>query len=252
MGNVESAKAGGDRFNMRNCLLVDGFGTCLGALFGSPFPTSIYIGQPAYKQMGGGTAYAVMTGLFLFVASLAGMFAFLQHLIPPAAVAPLLVFIGIVMTNYAFQAAPAAHGVAVVFALIPHIADLLKKQLDGTLLEVLQQDEVTPELTSQLADHQGVYLQSYGILSQGAIITGLLWGAIVALLIDGKLKHAMFFCLTAGLLALVGLIHAPTIGLTFSPIAGAYLLLAGLLGLLHRYQLVKEQPEEEQTETVPA
>jgi AGZA family xanthine/uracil permease-like MFS transporter len=157
-------------------------------------------------------------------------------LIPAAAVAPLLVFVGIVITNYAFQATPAAHGVAVAFALVPHIADLLKKQLDGTLLEVLQQGTATPALMARLADNQGVYLQSYGILSKGAIITGLLWGSILAFLIDRDLRKAMLFSLLASFLSLVGLIHADKIGLSLSPITLGYLVLTGLLGLFHLFE----------------
>ena len=70
--------------------------------------------------------YVLLTGLFLFVAALAGLFAFLQHLIPAAAISPLLIFVGIVMVQYAFQAVPLGHGVAIAIAMIPHIADLLK------------------------------------------------------------------------------------------------------------------------------
>jgi AGZA family xanthine/uracil permease-like MFS transporter len=157
-------------------------------------------------------------------------------LIPAAAVAPLLVFVGIVITNYAFQATPPAHGVAVAFALVPHIADLLKKQLDGTLLEVLQQGTATPALMARLADNQGVYLQSYGLLSKGAIITGLLWGSILAFLVDRDLRKAMLFSLLASFLSLVGLIHADKIGLSLSPITLGYLVLTGLLGLFHLFE----------------
>jgi AGZA family xanthine/uracil permease-like MFS transporter len=205
----------------------------LGALFGSPFPTTVHIGHPAYKQMGSRTGYALVAGTFLFLASLVGLYALLQHLIPTAAVAPLLVFVGIVITSYAFQATPADYGVAVAFALVPHIADLLKKQLDGTLLEVLQGGSATPDLMARLADHQGVYLQSYGLLSKGAIITGLLWASILAFLIDRNLHKAMLFSLLASLLSLTGLIHADKIGLSLSPIALGYLVLTGLLGLFH-------------------
>jgi AGZA family xanthine/uracil permease-like MFS transporter len=239
-GNVESAKAAGDRYDVRNAQLMDGFGTCLGAIFGSPFPTTVHIGHPAYKKMGSGTGYALATGLFLFLASLVGLFAFLQHLIPAAAVAPLLVFVGIVITHYAFQATPPAHGVALAFALIPHIADLLKKQLDGTLLEVMQQGSVTPELVSRLADNQGIYLSSYGLLSRGAIITSLLWGSILAFIIDRDLRKAMLFSLLAFGLSLVGLIHAERIGLSPSPITIGYLILTGLLGLFHLVQSRQE------------
>ena len=125
-----------------------------------------------------------------------------MNLIPAAAISPLLVFVGIVMTNYAFQATPPAHGVAVAFALLPHIADLLKKQLDGTLLEIFQESPASTELLSRLAENQGVYLQSYGLLSRGAIITGLLWGSILAFVIERKLRNAMFFALLAFILYL--------------------------------------------------
>ena len=240
-GNVESAKAAGDSYDLRTCQLVDGLGTCLGAAFGSPFPTSVYLGHPAYKQMGGRSAYALLTGLFLFAASLVGLFAFLQHLIPAAAISPLLVFVGIVMTTYAFQATPPAHGVAVAFALLPHIADLLKKQLDGTLLEVFQESPASTELLSRLAENQGVYLQSYGLLSRGAIITGLLWGSILAFLIERDLRNAMFFALLASVLSLVGLIHAEQIGFTWSPITIGYLILTGLLGLFYLLNVRREK-----------
>jgi AGZA family xanthine/uracil permease-like MFS transporter len=243
-GNVESAKSAGDSYDVRKCQLVDGFGTCLGTLFGSPFPTTVHIGHPAYKQMGSRTGYALATGLFLFLASLVGLYAFLQYLIPAAAVAPLLVFVGIVITNYAFQATPPAHGVAVAFALVPHIADLLKKQLDGTLLEVLQQGTATPALMARLADNQGVYLQSYGLLSKGAIITGLLWGSILAFLIDRDLRKAMLFSLLASFLSLVGLIHADQIGLSLSPITLGYLVLTGLLGLFHLFESRQARVDE--------
>ncbi len=241
MGNVESAYSAGDRYDVRTCLLVDGFGTCLGAVFGSPFPTTVYIGHPAYKKMGGGPGYVLLTGAFLLVASMAGLFGFLQHLIPPAAIAPLLVFVGIVMTQVAFQATPAAHGVAVAFALVPHIADLLKKQIDGTLLEVLHQGSSSPELLSRLAGNQGVYLQSYGLLSRGAIITGLLWGSILACLVDRDLRKAVGFGLFACGLSLMGVIHAEQIGFSLSPVALGYLVLAGLLGL---FQLVESRRQK--------
>jgi adenine/guanine/hypoxanthine permease len=120
-------------------------------------------GHPAYKQMGAPTNYALATGRFLWAASLVGLFAFLQHLIPAAAVALLLVFVGIVMCQSAFQSTP-AYGAAIAIALVPHIADLLKKQLDGTLLDVLQRGPVSPDLALRLAQNQSVNFQSYALL----------------------------------------------------------------------------------------
>lgn len=236
IGNVESARTAGDGYDMRRSMLLDGAGTCLGAFLGSPFPTTVYLGHPAYKQMGGRSGYTLLTGLFLFVAGVTGFFAFLQYLIPAAAIAPLLVFVGLVMTQYAFSATPPAHGVAVVFALLPHLADLLKKQLDGTLLEILQRNALTPEMVTRLEANQGIYLHSYGLLSRGAIITGLLWGSILAFMIDRDLRKAMAFSFFAFCLSAVGLIHAEQIGLSLSPVTLGYLVLTALLGVFHLLQ----------------
>jgi len=242
ISNVKSAQTAGDNYNVRTSVWADGLGTGVGALFGSPFPTTIYLGHPAYKQMGARTNYAVATGFLLWFASLMGLFAFLQHFIPAAGVAPLLVFVGIVMCQYAFQST-SKYGAAIAIALVPHIADLLKKQLDGTLSELLQQAPVTAELASRLAQNQGVYFQSYGFLSQGAIITSLLWGSIVALIIDGDLRRATYFSFFAFLLSLFGLIHAGQIGLSFSPITISYLCLTLLFGFFHRVQPGRQAAE---------
>ena len=44
--NLESAEAAGDRYEARSTLAVDGLGTVVAALCGSPFPTTVYIGHP--------------------------------------------------------------------------------------------------------------------------------------------------------------------------------------------------------------
>ncbi|MBM4371484.1 MAG: xanthine/uracil/vitamin C permease, partial [Deltaproteobacteria bacterium] len=44
MNNVESAEAAGDAYPVGPCQVADGAGTMLGALFGAPFPTTVYIG----------------------------------------------------------------------------------------------------------------------------------------------------------------------------------------------------------------
>ncbi|MDZ7269104.1 MAG: solute carrier family 23 protein [candidate division KSB1 bacterium] len=244
MNNVESAKAAGDDYPTAACQVIDGLGTTLGAVFGSPFPTTVYIGHPAYKRLGARTSYALLVGVVFFFAGMTGVIAFLRHLIPEASVAPLLVFVGIVIAQQAFRATPVGHGVAVAFALIPHIADLLNKQLQGTILELRGPNAATAELLARLAERQGVHLQGYAMLSQGAILTGLLWGAIVAFLIDGKLRSAMLFSGLAFLLALFGLIHAPTLGFSLSPPALGYLLLTILLGLCELFKVKKVEGGE--------
>ena len=51
MQNVESAEAAGDAFDTRSSMAVNGSGTILASLFGSCFPTTIYIGHPGWKGL---------------------------------------------------------------------------------------------------------------------------------------------------------------------------------------------------------
>ena len=50
--NIESAEAAGDSYDTRHSLTVNGIGSLAAALFGSAFPTTIYIGHPGWKALG--------------------------------------------------------------------------------------------------------------------------------------------------------------------------------------------------------
>ena len=50
--NLESAEAAGDRYPAAPCLAVNGIGTLTAAIFGSCFPTTIYIGHPGLESDG--------------------------------------------------------------------------------------------------------------------------------------------------------------------------------------------------------
>lgn len=63
--NIESAEASGDTFNTRDSLLANGIGTVVGSFFGSPFPTTIYIGHPGWKALGARAGYSTLNGIFM-------------------------------------------------------------------------------------------------------------------------------------------------------------------------------------------
>ena len=71
---------------------MDGLGTMVGTIFGSAFPTTVYIGHPAYKRLKGRCGYALGVGIVLFLGAIFGFIHFLYNLIPEAAVAGELVF----------------------------------------------------------------------------------------------------------------------------------------------------------------
>lgn len=58
--NLESAEAAGDRYNNFTSLSVNGIGSVAASLFGSAFPTTIYIGHPGWKALGARTGYSAL------------------------------------------------------------------------------------------------------------------------------------------------------------------------------------------------
>ena len=63
--NTESAAAAGDVYDTRAILLTEGFCTVLAGLCGGVVESTPYIGHPAYKAMGAGAGYTILTGLFI-------------------------------------------------------------------------------------------------------------------------------------------------------------------------------------------
>ncbi len=63
LNNVESAMAGGDKYDTREAMLTAAGGTLVASLFGSPFPTLIYIGHPGWKSVGARVGYSWATGV---------------------------------------------------------------------------------------------------------------------------------------------------------------------------------------------
>jgi AGZA family xanthine/uracil permease-like MFS transporter len=272
MNNVESAEAAGDTYNVRSCQIMDGVGTMAGALCGAPFPTTVYIGHPAYKRLGARCGYALGVGAVFFLGSLFGLVALFNNVIPQAAVAPMLVFVGIVITGQAFTATPARHAMAVAVAIIPHISDILCKKLYGalqqtgnylqgvcggcfppgtapadlsTVLTRLSQKDVPQELVGEILRDQGIHLCGQCALANGAIITGLMWGGMTALMIDGMYTRAMLFALGCALLTLTGFMHMGVLGFhIYSPWFYGYLLMALLFYLCHLFKLERHLDAE--------
>src|SRR5262249_44824311 len=73
--NIESAEAAGDPYETRRSLTINGIGSIAAALFGSAFPTTIYIGHPGWKALGARAGYSVLNGAFVTAICLTGTLA---------------------------------------------------------------------------------------------------------------------------------------------------------------------------------
>ncbi|MFQ5946932.1 MAG: MFS transporter [Anaerolineae bacterium] len=234
--NTESAIAAGDEYRTRDILLTEALATVLAGACGGVIQNTPYIGHPAYKAMGARAGYTFATGLVIGVGSALGVISLLVGWLPEAAVAPILVFIGLGITAQAFVASPTRHAPAVAMAFLPVVAALLLIHTGGVLSSL----ELSP---ADLAGEAKVTHQTLLVLGNGFILTALLWGSAVAWIIDRQLARAALVFVLCSVAALFGLIHSPLqTGALFLPwtvesalpemLSGAYGAVAGLCWLL--------------------
>src|SRR5262249_12253264 len=196
--NTGGAGAAGDEYATR-AILAPGAGAPLAAgICGGVVESTPYIGHPAYKKMGAGAGYAIATGLFVGLGGVLGYLPFLIDWIPAAAVAPILIYVGLEVLAQAFLATPARHAAAVSLAVLPSLAFLISLEVGAVL-------PASSSLTGELAESVG----TLKLLSSGFIITAVLWGAAAADLIDGRFVRSALFFFAAALLCLFGVIHSP-------------------------------------------
>jgi AGZA family xanthine/uracil permease-like MFS transporter len=209
---TESAAAAGDDYNTRNILLVEGFATLVAGLCGGVIQSCPYIGHPAYKEMGGKSGYTIATALFIGLGGMLGYLSFFVDLLPEAAVAPILIFIGIEITAQAFEASPRRHYRAIAISFVPVISCLV----------AIQYGQILGGLGKSAVDLSGDLLATYNattMLGNGFIITALLWGAAFAHMLDHRPGKSACYLAACGLLTLCGAIHSPLpSGAVFSPL----------------------------------
>lgn len=209
MTNVESAAAAGDDFNLRSVLLADGIGAIVGSTLGSPFPPAVYIGHPGWKEVGGRTAYSMLTGVVIAILCFGGLFGLLNALLPVPAIVPILLYIGLLIGAQAFRVVPRPHTVAVVMAIIPNIAAWATGQMDNVLSAA---GTSAAEVGEPALESAGVVYHGLHLLGSGAILAGLVLGAITAFIIDKKFWWATAYAAAGAVLSFVGLIHADKVG----------------------------------------
>ncbi|MFO1304455.1 MAG: hypothetical protein U1F54_12020 [Burkholderiales bacterium] len=227
MDNVESAAAAGDSYPTTRVLTADGVVSLVGCLMGNPFINAVYIGHPGWKSMGGRLGYSAATGLMVIVLAWFGIIALVSSLIPVVAISPILLYIGMLIGAQAFQESPKSHAPAVVLALTPHLAAWGKLMIDnalgaaGTSAAAVGLDKLA---------QVGVLYQGLAIMGGGAIIGGLVLGAIAAFIIDGAMRKAAAFAFAGAVLTFFGFMHGEAIGIAQSPmVALSYLIVAGVL-----------------------
>jgi AGZA family xanthine/uracil permease-like MFS transporter len=227
MSNVESAAAAGDKYNLRHVLLADGTGAIIGAALGSPFPPAVYVGHPGWKAAGGRISYSLATGVVIFLLCLLGLFPLLSAILPVPAIVPILLFIGLVIGAQAFRSVPRAHYAAIVLAIVPNVAQWASGLVDDALSAA---GTNAGKVGNAALVNAGVIYDGLLKLGEGAVLAGMILGAITVFIIDRRFLWAAGYSLFGAALSLVGLIHGEKVSLNVdaiqAKIALGYLFMA--------------------------
>jgi AGZA family xanthine/uracil permease-like MFS transporter len=232
MDNVESAEAAGDAYPTTRVLTADGVVSLIGCLMGNPFINAVYIGHPGWKAMGGRIGYSAATGVMVIVLSWFGVIAVMSSLIPLVAISPILLYIGMLIGAQAFQETPKHHAPAIILALIPNIAAWGKLLVDSSLGAAgTSAAAVGLDKLGQV----GVLYHGLEVLAGGAILSGMIHGAVGAFIVDKRYMEASAFAATGAVLTFFGFMHGESVGFAVTPsVAAAYALVAAFLFALSR------------------
>ena len=205
--NIESASAGGDEFETRPSLLVNGIGSLVAACCGSCFPTTIYIGHPGWKALGARQGYSALNGMVITLLCFFGVMGYVIRVIPIEAGSPIVFWIAIVITAQAFQATDRAHAPAVAMGLIPGIVAWGVFLVEQTLAAAggfnFQALGLEKFAGTGLAAVDGLIT-----LERGFMFTCTIWAAMSVHIIDRDFRKAAIWSFIAVLLSFFGLIHA--------------------------------------------
>ena len=131
-------------------------------------------------------------------------------ILPIACLAPILIFVAFDIVAQAFQETPAEHAGAVCFAVFPSVAQLILIILDKAS-PLLTTSALEPHRVAEALKIPPGFAENFGVfivLAHGFILTGMLWGAALAFLIDRRIGATAVSLGVAAALSFFGLIHS--------------------------------------------
>jgi len=209
--NIESAEAAGDRYSARSSLAVNGLGTLAATLFGSCFPTTIYIGHPGWKALGARAGYSILNGAFFTILCLSGTLAYVAWLVPVDAGMAIVLWIGIVISAQAFQAIPKAHAPAAVVGLLPGVGAWGALMAKNGLRAAGYGTPDGPPFSEAVVEafrQSDTWVHGAFALEQGFIFCSMVLAAATVCIIERRFRAASAWCAAAAVLSAVGLMHA--------------------------------------------
>jgi len=194
MENVEMAAIKGDSYNMKEAMMADGLGTIVGACFGSPLPTTVYIGHSRHKASGATAGYSLLNALVYLILTMSGIFPLIYEFVDKVSVGCSLVAVGLIVFQDTIERSNARHAPALACGLFFIIADPWNFDM---------RDASTAYCTRSMARANGLKNMWPG----GGILCSLVVPAILCDIIDSKYLRGSAWAAAGCIFSLFGLMH---------------------------------------------
>lgn len=191
--SLVSAYNAGDPYPIGETLITDGLFTIIGSIFGSPFGTVIYFGQPIHKKLGGKAFFSFANGWIYLILTLSGLFPLILDITPKVAAGPTIFIFGLMLCEECTRCIPHRHHSVIFFALFFSWCDYFGNKGGAE------------------AGEEGAGLD---LMKNGYLLNSMFWSVILVYMIDCKFAYSAVACTVASGFAIVGLIHQPSIDFT--------------------------------------
>lgn len=179
-----SAQKAGDPYPIMETMVVDGFGTLIGAILGSPFGTVVYIGHPVHKRVGAQTGYSIMNGFIYLILCLSGVIPVILSLIPAIAIGPCIFIFGLMICEECTKHIAQRHHAAIFFGLFFGVCDYIYTNFGP-----------------------GETQNGPNAMSKGSALSAMFWCGIIVYATDRRWLRSGMFCVAAAAFAGAGIIH---------------------------------------------
>jgi AGZA family xanthine/uracil permease-like MFS transporter len=190
---VAAAKQAGDVYSPMESMMIDGMGSMLGAAFGSPWGTTVYIGHKTYKKFGATRGYSVLNGALYCVMGLFGLHAVLDAGLPHEIVLGVLVCVGFMIVQQTIECVPERWYPATMIGIAVCFTDwTMTNTADGS-----------PPV---------VGLRTF---DEGYIVNSLLLTFLLMMLTDRWYLHAVVILILMAVLTFIGIMHSDLVMVDF-------------------------------------
>jgi AGZA family xanthine/uracil permease-like MFS transporter len=177
-----------------------------------------------------------------------GIISLMVAIIPVVAISPILLYIGMLIGAQAFQENPKSHAPAIILSLTPHLAAWGKLQIDNALAAA---GTNAAAIGFDKLGQAGVLYHGLEVLGGGAILGGLILGAVGVFIIERQFIKAAAFSAAGAALTFFGFIHGEKIGWGQTPIVAlSYLAVATVLLYCAKFAVAAPKTIEIETEAL--